>query len=80
MLPALLLVGVGRARRFWIPIPVILLWPLWLTGWLMWALLKLAGMPWEKPLRLALVAGLHLSGVNVDIDSADGDHIHLRMV
>jgi hypothetical protein len=80
MLPSLFLVGVGRSRRFWIPLPVFLLWPFWLLGWVVWTVFKIANFPWEKPLRTALVIGFHLSGVRVDIDSADGDHIHLWMV
>ena len=80
MLPSLLLVGVGHARRFWIPLPVFLLWPLWLLGWVVWALFRLAGVPWEKSLKMALVLALHLSGARIDIDSADGNRVHLRMV
>ena len=80
MLPALLWVGVRRTRLLWIPVPVFLLWPFWLVGWVVWALLRIFQIPWARPLRMALVVGLHLSGVEVDIDSADGDHIHLRMV
>ena len=80
MLPALLMVGVGHERRFWIPLPVFLLWPFWILGWLVWGLFKLIQVPWEKPLRVALMLGLSLSGARVDIDSADGDHFHLWMV
>ncbi|MGD8412879.1 MAG: hypothetical protein PVF33_01530 [Candidatus Latescibacterota bacterium] len=80
MLPSLLWVGIRRTRLFWIPIPVFLFWPFWLAGWVVWGLVWLFRIPSEKQLRIALVAGLYLSGVEVDIDTADGNHIHLRLV
>lgn len=79
-MPALLLVGVGHRRRVWIPLPVLLLWPIWPLGWAVWGALRVFGIQWERPLRMALVMGLHLSGVEVDIDSADGARVHLRFI
>jgi hypothetical protein len=80
MLPALLLVGVGHRRRVWIPLPVFLLWPLWLLGWAVWSVFKAFGIPWERPLRVALLLGIHMSGVRLDIDSHDATRIRLRMI
>lgn len=80
MLPALLLVGVGRRRRFWIPLPAFLLWPLWLLGWVVWFVFEVFRLPWAEPLALALMIGNHMSGVKVDVDTADGNHIHIRMI
>jgi hypothetical protein len=80
MVPALLLVGVGQSRRVWIPLPVFLLWPFWLLGWMVWTVFRLFAIPWEKPLRFALLLGMHMSGVRVDIDTNDGTNIHVRMI
>jgi hypothetical protein len=80
MLPALVLVGIGRRRRFWIPVPAFLLWPLWLLGWLVWLVFRVCRFPWARTLSEALLLGAHLSGVRVDIDSADGDRIYIRMI
>jgi hypothetical protein len=80
MLPALVLVGIGHRHRFWIPMPAILLWPIWLVGWIVWLPLKIAGTQWEKTLRAALELGLHMSGTRIDIDSSDGGRIHVRMI
>jgi len=80
MLPALLLVRVGGCRRIWIPVPLLLLWPFWLLGWAAWVALWILRHPWARVLREALIIGACLSGVKVDVDSADGDHVHLRMI
>lgn len=80
MLPALLLVGAGRRRRFWIPMPAFLLWPLWLVGWLVWLLFRIFGIRWEKPLRVALELGLHMSGTRLDVESTDGNRIHVKLI
>jgi hypothetical protein len=80
MLPALLMVGFGRTRRFWIPLPFFLLWPIWLLGWAVWGFSKIVGFAWEKSLRTALMVGAHLSGARVEIDTTDGNHIHFWMV
>jgi hypothetical protein len=80
MLPALVLVGIGHDRRFWIPFPAFLLWPIWSLGWVVWVAFKVLSLPWEKPLRAALLLGAHLSGIRVDIQSNDGGRIHVRMI
>jgi hypothetical protein len=81
MLPVLMLIGVGRDRWIWIPLPVFLLWPFWLLGWIVWLLMKAAGAPQAKMLRMALILGAQLSGTIVEVDSKKDDTtIHLRMI
>lgn len=80
MLPALLLVGAGSRRRIWIPLPVILLWPFWLLGWVVWAPARLLGLERAHSLRAALVLMAGLSGLSLDVDTADGARVHLRFV
>jgi hypothetical protein len=80
MLPALLLLGIGGHRRIWIPLPALLLWPFWLLGGVVWLAFWMLKIPWEKPLRLALVLTLHMSGTKVDIESTGGNRINVRMI
>ena len=80
MLPALLLVGVGRHRRIWIPLPVFVFWPLWLAGWVIWFLLWFFRIPWQRLLRIALFAGAYLSGTSVDVETANGENVHVRLI
>jgi len=80
MLPALVLVGFGHGRRFWIPLPAFLLWPFWVLGWVVWSVFRTIGFQWEKPLRTTLVAGMHLSGLRVDIDSNHGGRFNVWMI
>jgi hypothetical protein len=81
MLPVLMLIGVGRKRWIWLPLPFFLLWPFWLLGWIVWLFMKAARAPQEKTLRLALALGAQLSGTIVEVDSKKDDTtIHLRMI
>lgn len=80
MLPALLLVGVGKRRRFWIPLPAFLLWPFWLLGWVVWFVFKATGIRWEGSLRELLILVARLSGMRVDVESVDGSNVHLRII
>lgn len=80
MLPTLLLLGIGTRRRFWLPLPAFLLWPLWLLGWPLWFVLWMLRIPWAQPLHMALLLLMHLSGIRVDVDTANGEHIHLRTI
>jgi hypothetical protein len=80
MLPALLLVGIGGRRRFWIPFPLFLLWPVWVLGWVVWFVLWMFRARWERPLSAALTLAGSLSGLRVDVDSSDQQHVHLRMI
>jgi hypothetical protein len=80
MLPTLVLVGIGRSRCIWIPIPAILLWPFWALGWVVWVVFRVLRVSWEMPLRTALLLSLHLSGFKVDIHSNDGGRTYVRMI
>ena len=80
MLPTLLLVGAGSRRRIWIPLPVILLWPLWLLGWVIWAPARLLRLEWSHPLHAGLILLAQLSGLELNVDTSDGTRIHLRFV
>jgi len=80
MLPSLMLLQLGGRHRFWLPLPAVLLWPLWLIGWLFWSVLWICRSPWARSLRSALLVPAHLSGLRVDVDSADGQRIHLRVI
>ena len=80
MLPTVLLVGVGQRRRICLPVPVILLWPFWLLGWVVWAPARLLFPGWAHPLRAGLILLAQLSGLSLDVDTTDGTRIHLRFV
>jgi len=73
-------VGAGNPNRVWIPVPLVLLWPFWILAWVVWLPVAIAGARWARPLRMTLIMMTQLSGVRIDIDSASGDHVHLRMV
>ena len=80
MLPAFLLLKINKGRRFWIPLPLFLLWPFWLLAWSVWLVLWVFRIPWKGTVRTALMLPIHLSGSQVEVDSSDGAHIHLRMI
>jgi hypothetical protein len=80
MLPALMMIGCGKSKRVWIPLPLFLLWPFWLLGWGVWLVLWFFRADVERALRVALTAGLHLKGTQVDVDAADGTQVHIRLV
>jgi len=80
MLPGMLLIGAGARRRIWIPVPVIVLWPLWLLGWVVWAPARLLRRPWAPVLGGGLIALAQLSGLRLDLDARDGTRIHLRFI
>ncbi len=80
MLPSVLLIGVGARRRIWIPVPVILLWPFWLLGWVVWAPARLLRRDWGHALRAGLIMLAQLSGLRLHVDTTEGTHIHLRFI
>ena len=80
MLPTLLLVGAGPRRRIWIPVPLFLLWPFWLLGWVVWAPARLLRPEWANALRLGLILLAQLSGLVLHVDTTDGTRIHFRFV
>lgn len=75
MIPSLVLLGLGR--RLALPLPIFLLWPLWLAGWIVWLGLQLIGLPAAAPLRLALLTFANLSGLVVEVESS---HFRIRFV
>jgi len=80
MIPALLLMRVGRERRVWLPLPFFLVWPFWLLGWLAWI------FTWafdrEASGKIAVLQGVfwHLSGLIVEVESGDQTPIHFRFI
>lgn len=80
MLPVLMLIGVGERHRFWIPLPMILLWPFWLLGWVIWLPLWVLRTRSAEMLRIALQMGGQLSGLRIDVDTVDGEHVHIRLI
>lgn len=79
MLPTLTLVGCGR-RGLWLPLPTVLLWPLWALGWVLWLPLAVFRAPAAERLRLCLVASSRLSGLRLSIKTRDGMRIVVRMI
>ena len=80
MLPSFLLIDVGTKRRIWLPLPTILLWPFWLLGWVIWAPARLLRLKLADRLHAGLVLLAQLSGLSIDVDTADGTKVHLRFV
>lgn len=80
MLPTLMLVGAGSRPRIWVPLPVLLLWPFWLLGWVVWVPARLLGLERAGALRAVLILLARLSGLRVDVDTKEGTHMHLRFV
>jgi hypothetical protein len=84
MPPTLVLVRFGRVRRFLLPLPVFLLWPLLLLGWLGLGLAWLATSGWGRPSPvtagiavLRLVNELH--GTRIDFRGRDAT-INMRFI
>lgn len=80
MLPTLTLIGCGRRRGLWLPLPTVLLWPLWALGWALWLPLAVLRAPAAERLRLGLLASLRLSGLRLSIKTRDGMRIVVRMI
>jgi hypothetical protein len=59
---------------------VILLWPFWLLGWVLWAPARLLRLEGAHSLRAGLILLAQLSGLALDVDTTDGTRIHLRFV
>lgn len=86
MPPVLLIVAVGRSKRFPIPFPVILLWPFVLLGWI------LLGIVWfflpkrSSAARFVLIVieaigcFWHLSGLKIDITSHDETGVYILII
>ena len=80
MLPGLALIRIGRRRSVWIPLPIVLLWPLWLLAWPVWALMWALRIPGHRHLWLLLVLSGRFSGVRLELSSRDGRHILFRLI
>jgi len=84
-MPALAYVAVAQRGKPQIPIPVplFLLWPAALVGWLMVVASPKAGRRDPQALaariRVGLVAFNALSGLRVDVESADGHRVKVRI-
>jgi hypothetical protein len=85
MIPAIGLVQIGRKRWVPLPLPLFLLWPLLLVGWLLLEGVRLlvprgsaAALSLEAA-RLGFLTLFHLSGLRVDVQSADGAKVRFRL-
>ena len=56
MIPSLLLIRFGRDLKYWLPMPVFLLWPLLLLTWIVVKVLRLFVPTWKDPCTLILFA------------------------
>ncbi len=85
MLPALAIIGIGSGRRFRVPLPLFLLWPLLLVGALVMAAVGGSRVRTGRPgffarFRTCLAVFCHLSGLNIDVRSRDGTSFYLRLI
>jgi hypothetical protein len=82
VIPAVLLVGVGRQRRVPLPAPLFLLWPLVAAAivgiYTVRGLRRLIGLRPGAPIVPILIgAAFRLSGLKVDIRTRDGTDVLL---
>jgi hypothetical protein len=80
MIPSLLMIGFGRSRRVWLPLPFFLIWPFWLIGWLAWMIIGLVHRVTAAKIALFQILLWHLSGLRVDIEDKDESQIHIRFI
>ena len=80
MLPSIVLIGLDRPKRLWIPIPAFLLWPVWLLGWVVWAVMWLLRIPGHRRLWLLLSLSGRLSGLRLDVKSSSGQRVQVRVI
>lgn len=86
MIPAIALLGISRARRVRLPLPIFLLWPFYFLAWLgvgvayllFWVVRGDIRRPARAGFALAMLA--HLSGTVVDVHSTDGTRVYLRLI
>lgn len=84
MVPAVALLVLGR-RRCWLPIPVILLWPLIAVALGIVALVEVVAAPrhpegWLARTRTLAAALRQLSGLKVDVRGATGGRVFLWLL
>jgi hypothetical protein len=86
MMPALVLIEVGRRRLVPIPLPVFLLWPLVLLALVAVGLMRLVLAVIGRPPGVlgAAATGLRalfqLAGLRVDVESADGERFRIQFI
>jgi hypothetical protein len=85
MWPSLLIVGVGRRHEFPLPLPLFLLWPFLLLGWLAFGLGWLLIREWRARPVLAGMFGVltlaaHLRGLRVDVRPPRGAGVRICIV
>jgi hypothetical protein len=78
MPPFFLLLGVGKQARFPLPLPIVLLWPFIILGWILLFLTGLFLPPHSRTgrgvrfARTGLTLFMRLSGLKVAVTTADG--------
>lgn len=86
MWPAILVFGIGRERRLPVPLPLFLIWPAVGAGWAVIGVSKLVAPGASRrpgaigTLNTSLRLFNQLRGTRVDIDSADGTRVHVRLI
>ncbi len=80
MIPALLMMRIGRDTRVWLPLPFFLIWPFWLIGWLAWLVTTLFNRAAAMKIALFQIIFWHLRGLTVDVEENDGTRIHFRFI
>ncbi len=81
--PALLIIGFGEQRRVRLPLPVFLLWPLILLGWICvavaWPFTRGPGRAKVGGMLVALRCAHALRGLRIDIQGED-TNIYLSLI
>jgi len=85
MWPWLLIIGLGRRGRIPLPIPLLLLWPFLLLGWLVLGIGCLVKRSWRSSPALAgLYGGLMLyvgaRGLRVDARPHEGPGVRIWVI
>ena len=80
MIPALLMMRIGRKRRVWLPLPVFLIWPFWLLGWLAWLVTTLFHRATATKIALIQIVFWHMRGLSFDVDDKSGTKIHFKFI
>ena len=85
MWPSLLIVGVGPRHGVPLPLPLFLLWPFLLVGWLVFGAGRLVTREWRGRPALTGMYGVltlwpHLRGVRIDARSQRGSRVRICVV
>jgi hypothetical protein len=83
MPPSLLILGFGEERRIRLPLPLFLLWPLLILGWLVFGLVWLVTLGKKPGPIAAMLIALRfchaMRGLRVDLRSR-GENIYLSFI